>query len=276
MVDTDAARLRQILVNLVSNAVKFTEVGQVRVSVAGEASGRGWSVRITDTGIGMTGEQMARLFTPFSQGDSSTTRRFGGTGVGLAIAQRLAGLLGGVIDAHSTVGRGSTFTLRLPIEAAVVPAPAPAAAATPARRPVHQVLLAEDSADNQQLLRDLLERLGAEVTIAGTGRAAVDSAMDARTRHRPFDLVFMDMQMPEMDGYAATEALRKLGFAMPVVALTAHALDGDRERCLTAGCDDYLTKPVTAAALETALLAHLGPRTAPARPGRGRAESLLG
>jgi signal transduction histidine kinase/ActR/RegA family two-component response regulator len=269
VVETDAVRLRQILVNLVGNAVKFTEGGRVQVSVGAEPSGDAWHVRITDTGIGMTGEQMTRLFTPFSQADASTTRRFGGTGLGLAISQRLAGLLGGAITVQSTAGQGSTFTLRMPIgTTGVVPAAAPPPApAAPPRPAAYHVLLAEDTVDNQVLLRALLEQLGAEVTIADTGRAAVDSAMDAKSRRRPFDIVFMDMQMPELDGYAATEALRRLGFGTPVVALTARAMDGDRERCLAAGCDDYLTKPVTSAVLETALLAHLGPPAA----GRGGA-----
>jgi len=213
---------------------------------------------VLDSGIGMTEEQIARLFQSFSQADSSMTRRFGGTGLGLALSRRLTEMLGGTITVRSTVGRGSAFLItirarRLERNGAfrddvpgrggppVEEAPRSAGEATLAGC---RLLLAEDAPDNQRLLCQLLRKAGALVEIAGNGRLAVDLALAARERAGPFDVVLMDMQMPVLDGYEATMLLRASGYTLPIVALTAHVMAADKERCLEAGCDDYATKPI--------------------------------
>jgi PAS domain S-box-containing protein len=260
---SDPVRLRQILVNLVGNAIKFTEVGGIRV-VAGfwagdEALPGRLYVRVEDTGIGMTEEQIERLFQPFVQADTSTTRRFGGTGLGLTIARRLAQMMGGDIRVESHAGRGSSFTLE--IEVAETPAlelhdprlerkhaSAPVAGGD-ARAPAAdlrglRILLAEDGRDNQRLITLVLERLGAELVPAENGRSACDKALEALRQGTPFDLILMDMQMPELDGWSATALLRSVKYDRPIIALTANAMEGDRERCLAAGCDDFASKPI--------------------------------
>jgi signal transduction histidine kinase/DNA-binding response OmpR family regulator len=260
-VRSDPTRLRQILLNLVGNAIKFTRVGGVAVLVrCDDASGPRplLRIKVTDTGIGLSREQIAVLFLPFSQADTSTVRRFGGTGLGLAICKRLAALLGGVIEIESAPGRGSAFTLTLglaPLAGARMAtrfeAVTPAAPVTPAgQSPLRgAVLLAEDGHDNQILIAAYLRRAGAAVTTVGNGRLAVDEALAAVAEGRPFGAIVMDMQMPELDGYDATRFLREWGYQGPIIALTAHAMTGDRGRCLAAGCDDYLTKPIDRAAL---------------------------
>lgn len=243
---TDPLRLRQILVNLVGNAIKFTSAGSVTIHVATEpdASGNPTVIfRVTDTGIGITPEQLGRIFDPFLQGDSSTARRYGGTGLGLAISRRLARLLGGDIEVSSQPGRGSVFTLRLNVPL-VIGSPAPAAPPAPDTRLRGRILLAEDGPDNQRLFELLLTRAGAEVHTASDGRAAADAALAAWRSGRPFDLILMDMQMPVFDGYAAAALLRREGYPGPILALTAHALPGERAKCLDAGCNDYLSKPI--------------------------------
>ncbi|MDX2114799.1 MAG: ATP-binding protein [Planctomycetota bacterium] len=249
----DAARLKQILINLVGNAVKFTERGGVQVRV--ETVGPEVHFKVRDTGVGMNESQMSGLFEPFTQVDGSMTRRFGGSGLGLAISRRLAELMGGWIAVASEAGKGSEFTLVMPSSAAaagmVHSLEDTAARETDVEswsieddRPVTgRVLLAEDGVDNQRIICFHLRRMGLEVEVVETGRAAVDAVERAEKSGRPFDLVLMDMQMPIMDGYQATRALRRRGSQTPVVALTAHAMVGDRERCITAGCNDYLTKP---------------------------------
>ncbi len=258
-IKSDPTRLRQTLVNLVGNAIKFTTTGRVCVRVAYEpdASPSPQLVyRVEDTGIGLSAEQIARLFKPFSQGDASTTRKYGGTGLGLAICSSLAQLLGGSVDVESVPGRGSTFTLRvgtgplgdLPMISSPREAIADSAHSAPASQAkvklAGRVLLAEDGPDNQVLIATVLRRAGAEVTIAPNGRIAVEEAMAALESGAPFDVILMDMQMPEMDGYAATAKLRVANYAGPIVALTAHAMAADRARCLAGGCDEYLTKPI--------------------------------
>ena len=244
---SDPIRLRQILLNLVGNAVKFTEAGSVTIRLGGDGSAGGVVVSVEDTGPGIAPEDRERIFTPFQQGDGSVTRRHGGTGLGLAIAQRFAVLLGGEISVSSAPGAGSAFTLTLHAEpAADRTGDTPASGSTgavgaPRSLKGRRVLLAEDGPDNRRLIVFFLERAGAETVTAENGRAAVEAVLGAG---RPFDLVLMDMQMPVMDGYAATRALRAAGVRTPVIALTAHAMQGDRERCLAAGCDDYLTKPI--------------------------------
>ena len=253
--------MRQILLNLVGNAIKFTEKGAVTVYVRCErpesASPR-ISFEVADTGVGLTKPQMAKLFAAFTQADSSTTRKFGGTGLGLSIAKHLATLLGGDISVESLVGRGSSFTLNVETgslagvpmlndlrEAGValdaVPAPSSGQGAI---KLTGRILLAEDGHDNQVLVATHLRRAGAQVQIAENGRIAVDLALAADRSGEPFDVILMDMQMPEMDGYTATATLRKDGYRGPIVALTAHAMEGDRAVCIAAGCDDYLTKPI--------------------------------
>jgi CheY-like chemotaxis protein len=254
----DPTRLRQILVNLLGNAVKFTDRGSVRLRVGiGTRDGRQLRLCVTDTGIGMTAEQQAKLFQPFTQMDGSATRRFGGTGLGLMISRKLAQLLGGDIIVRSAPGVGSEFTVVVdPGELAGVPMVRPDVSAEPApARPAHtaaqalmlsarRVLLAEDGVDNQALIQHYLKKAGAEVTAVENGQAAVDAVARSGRDGTAFDVVLMDMQMPVMDGYAAARRLREEGFGGTMIALTAHAMEGDRERCLEAGCDAFVAKPI--------------------------------
>ena len=261
---TDGVRLRQILMNLLGNAIKFTECGEVRLHVFPRTTGETAEIafEVVDSGIGIGSEDLARLFQPFDQADASTTRRFGGTGLGLAISRRLARMLGGDITVESVPGSGSIFCVALP--ATGTSAELGACTLLPgAPRPVEQpqgalpkqplkglrLLLAEDGLDNQKLVTYHLRRAGAEVEVAENGAQAVDAHGRAEADGKPFDLVLMDMQMPVLDGYGATQRLRARGVRTPIVALTAHAMAGDRDRCLAAGCDDFQTKPVRAAEL---------------------------
>jgi signal transduction histidine kinase/ActR/RegA family two-component response regulator len=251
---TDPTRLRQILVNLVGNAVKFTEAGAVRLGLAMDGDLR-LRFEVADTGIGMTPEQISHLFQPFTQADTSMTRRFGGTGLGLTISRRLARLMGGEITVESRIGEGTTFMVvlpALPAEAAARPAPLAATKAAGGGR----VLLAEDAPDNQRLIAFHLRRAGFAVEIVENGRLAVDAAMAAAAGEEPFDVVLMDMQMPVLDGYRATAELRSRGYRGAVIALTAHAMAEDRQRCLDAGCDDFATKPIDREALIQACRRH--------------------
>ncbi|HVJ86398.1 MAG TPA: response regulator, partial [Caulifigura sp.] len=256
---SDPLRVKQLLVNLVSNAVKFTERGQVRVHVSSEMRGANCFVHfaVTDTGCGLRPQQLNKLFQPFTQADNTMTRRYGGTGLGLAISKRLAELLGGELWAESLVGVGSVFRFSIdggPVEGLQMIQElkeSSLSASTIADRNIQlngRILLAEDGLDNQKLLSQILRKAGAEVVIAENGRIAVEAVARAT-----FDVILMDMQMPEMDGYTATRQLRAMGFTMPIMALTAHAMSGDREKCLDAGCTDYLTKPISKAALLAAL-----------------------
>jgi PAS domain S-box-containing protein len=261
-ITTDPTRLRQILLNLVSNAVKFTERGGVHVRVSLEAADergrRLLRIDVTDTGIGMTPEQQAGLFQPFMQADASTTRRFGGSGLGLLITRRLADLLGGEVRLESTLGLGSTFSVTVDagsldgvrmIDRPAAARPLAAAPAAPTEPLACRVLLVEDGPDNQRLIATILRKAGAEVTVAGNGQAGCDLVREATLRGEPYDVVLMDMQMPVLDGYAATAELRRAGYQRPVIALTAHAMQGERERCLAAGCDDFVCKPISRPAL---------------------------
>lgn len=263
MIRTDPTRLRQVLINLVGNAIKFTETGYVRVAtrLMKESGGEpAIQFDVIDTGIGMNTEQMSRLFHAFTQVDNSTTRPYQGTGLGLAISKRLTELMGGRIVVESAPGRGSTFRVTIAtglineFEPEIPPA-ARSGARLPATEailsaatdePLHaRILLAEDGPDNQRLIAFLLQKAGAEVVVAGNGRRAVAKVLEAMHAGAPFDVVLMDMQMPEMDGYAATQMLRREGIDVPIVALTAHAMSGDREKCIAAGCNEYLTKPIS-------------------------------
>ncbi len=269
-VSGDSTRLRQVVTNLLGNALKFTSAGTVtlRAEPAARPNGdrRPWiRVSVQDTGIGMTPEQMAHLFQRFSQADSSTTRRFGGSGLGLVICKHLVELMGGSIHAESEQGRGSTFWFEVPLEAATDRAPSATAAAallgndsSPVGPRPARVLVVEDNAVNCLVVQAMLERLGMTVTLANDGAQAV-----AAIQTHDFDVVLMDCQMPVMDGYEATRRIRSSGHPraqVPIVALTAHALAEDRQRCDAAGMNDYLPKPVTGEALARVLQVHLGPR----------------
>lgn len=257
---SDPIRIRQITDNLVSNAVKFTSTGGVHVRVSssreGVAAGR-VAVRISveDSGVGVKPDELDRLFSPFQQADSSTTRRFGGTGLGLSISRHLARLMGGDVQASSVAGQGSTFTLTMEVDEIALPA---AAAGPKGGRQAYsgRVLVVEDNAINQKVLGKLLERRGLEVEVAGDGREGQDMAERAEA---PYDLILMDMHMPVQDGYTTTRMLKENGHPAPVVALTASAMAEDRRRCLDAGCDDYLSKPVDTVALDRMLTAFLKP-----------------
>jgi PAS domain S-box-containing protein len=267
----DPGRLRQVLVNLVGNALKFTERGRVAVRVGVEAIDREavvLRVSVSDTGIGIPADRLEAIFEPFTQADGAMTRRFGGTGLGLTISTRLVELMGGRLRVESPApadlregadgGPGSvfSFTVRLTIadsrtaEAAprALPAGEPRAYAASGGTRTARILLAEDNPVNQKVAVHMLRRRGFDVTLATTGRAAVDLVARA-----PFDLVLMDVQMPEMDGFAATAAIReaeaRTGGHLLIVAMTAHSMAGDRERCLAAGMDAYLSKPIRAAEL---------------------------
>jgi PAS domain S-box-containing protein len=268
----DPTRLRQVLMNLVANAVKFTSQGGVSLRVArsgdDDADCR-LGFEVADTGVGIDAEQQARLFQPFQQADTSTTRRFGGTGLGLAISQRLVQAMRGSIVVSSRPGEGSTFRFELRFALASAgqqplgasqPGVSPALVELP-RLDGMRVLLAEDGLDNQRLIRSILTRQGAQVEIAENGRVAVDSGFAALRAGAIFDVVLMDMQMPELDGYAATSQLRVGGYDGVIIALTAHAMEGDRKRCLAAGCDDYATKPIQRIALIPLLAAWRGRRS---------------
>ncbi len=271
---TDPLRLRQVLGNLLGNAVKFTEHGEValRVQWLAQSEGRGTlRFAVRDTGIGMDEEQLGRLFRPFCQTPSSTAHRFGGTGLGLAISKRLAVLLGGDIAVQSQPGQGSVFTFWIETQAAgeawlhsleeAPPTEAPLLESKPGGFS-GRVLVAEDGPDNQRLIRALLEREGLEVHLAENGRVACRKVWQAAAEGRPYDLVLMDMQMPELDGHQATRQLREEGWTGPIVALTAEAMDGDRARCLQAGCDDYLSKPIEREAFRAILARWLPVHTA--------------
>jgi len=286
VIESDPTRLRQVLINLCGNAIKFTELGSVEVRVGlvdrlKDAPRLQFSV--ADTGIGIDAAARQRLFKAFEQGDESTTRRFGGTGLGLDISGRLVGMLGGSIAVVSEPGKGSTFSFSIatgPLRTMQLlygvdeeePAPTSRVTMVQPKRVRGRILLAEDGPDNQHLICFLLRRAGAEVVVAADGASARDQALTAERSTTPFDLVLMDMQMPILDGYRATAELRRAGFHKPIVALTANAMAGDRERCLESGCSHFTQKPIDRAALYD-LLAQLlpaGPATsgAPGTPAK--------
>ncbi len=259
---TDPTRLRQILINLIGNAIKFTETGGVRLITHLVDNGGEPLIQfdVVDTGIGMTDEQVAGLFQPFSQADSSTTRRFGGTGLGLTISKRFAELLDGditVVDSGEGVGtrfRATAATgplegvqmIENPMEATTVANEIVEHAARIDQTDLQgcSILLAEDGPDNQRLISHILKKAGANVTVKENGKLGSEAALEALEEGNPFDVILMDIQMPVMDGYQATRLLRRKGYAGPIIALTAHSMDSDREKCIKAGCDDYATKPI--------------------------------
>jgi len=248
-IESDSKRLRQILQNLVGNAIKFTDAGHVTLCVFVERSPQGATtlgITVSDTGIGVPEEDRARIFQPFAQVDSSRSRRVGGIGLGLSIVERVVHGLAGSIQLESTEGAGSSFKVRIPIRGEARQSSPTAGTASPQLERDCRILLAEDSRDNQILITRLLERAGAEVVVVDNGQEAVRALLAGDAQ---FDLVLMDMQMPILDGYSATALIRESGLTVPVIALTAHAAPGERERCLAAGCDDYATKPIRRAEL---------------------------
>jgi PAS domain S-box-containing protein len=257
-ISTDPARLRLALIKLVGNAIKFTERGGVTIEIEMSASDpESIEFRVVDTGPGMASAEVAALFQPFQQGDASSSRRHGGVGLGLVMSKRLATLLGGDLRASCVPARGCTFTLSIATGSLagvrrIEPPKSEPRAALPASTPVRpggRVLLADDGRDNQRLIAAHLAKAGLATEFADDGRIAVDKALAAVASGRPFDLILMDMQMPEVDGYAAASELRARGYTGSIVALTARALAGDREQCLAAGCNDYATKPIEKDAL---------------------------
>ena len=265
---SDPTRLRQILLNLLGNAIKFTENGSVRLILSYDADPPSLAFTVVDTGIGMSPEQLSRMFQPFEQADLSMTRRFGGTGLGLAICKPLAEALGGSLTVESTEGVGSIFMLKLAIETTAdspwIQSLDAASAedklghiAVPERL-AGVVLLAEDGTDNQLFVSTVLSRRGLAVVLAENGQIASERALSAWRSGQPFDLILMDMQMPVLDGYSATTYLRQQGYPGPIIALTAHAMVGERERCLAAGCNDFLTKPITRQHLIEQISPYLG------------------
>lgn len=263
---TDSLRVKQILVNLIGNAIKFTPSGMVMLRIS-DSPGSTMRFDVVDTGVGIATEHQASLFEAFVQEDGSTTRRFGGSGLGLAISQRLARHLGGDIRLQSEPGRGSLFSVEIDagshsaeriagLEEVEVPSAA-RLSGEEASLPPCRILLVEDGKDNQKLIGSHLRRAGAVVTIADNGRVALTTIEQAQ---EPFDIVLMDMQMPELDGYGAASELRKRGFETPIIALTAHAMSDDRQKCIQAGCTDYLTKPIDRIAMIETLTRYLSPQ----------------
>ncbi|HWQ18451.1 MAG TPA: PAS domain S-box protein, partial [Methanotrichaceae archaeon] len=253
---SDPTRLRQILINLLSNAIKFTEKGEVEVSIASLAIEHGKStlhIAVRDTGIGIPQERMDKLFQSFSQVDMSTTRKYGGTGLGLAISKRLIETMGGGIWVESEVGLGSKFHFTLPVGVSLNSLPKPIVAHSQPRSSVQaniRILMAEDNAVNQKVLLKMLGRLGYRADVAADGIEALKML-----ERQKYDLVLMDIQMPEMDGVEATREIRQRWPNGPmIVALTAYALEGDREKCLEAGMDGYIAKPVKMDDLKAALI----------------------
>ena len=263
-ITSDPTRIRQILVNLVGNAIKFTERGGVRIIARYMAKSESYfEIDVVDTGIGIDMEAKDSLFQPFVQADSSTTRRFGGTGLGLTISRRLAEMLGGeLLIAYSELGTGTCFRCRIPayeVQGVTMIDFAPSTkhdimrtdmpCLTPNSLSNVRVLLAEDGPDNQRLILHYLKRAGAEADVAESGQIAVAMAQRASEAGRSYDAILMDMQMPVMDGYLATKALRDLHYNGVIIAVTAHAMMGDREKCIDAGCDYYISKPADRVAL---------------------------
>ena len=251
LIYSDPDRLQQCLVNLINNAIKFTSEGHVYVNVSAEPKDQQPYIRfdVEDSGIGIAAEEQAVIFDSFSQADGSTYRKYGGTGLGLAITKQLVRLLGGQIELSSEQGKGSTFSFVIPAGLALAKTAVPDEQRGMPRTKVDKeelercefsgrVLVAEDVESNQALIKSLLHKLGLDVSVVSDGSEAVQTALG-----QDFELILMDMQMPNMNGYEATKLLRSKGVATPIIALTANAIKGDDRKCIEAGCDDYLGKP---------------------------------
>lgn len=274
LVQSDATRLRQVLLNLAGNAIKFTDTGTVTLRAAYAANEDGGdgtlSLAIVDTGVGMSESECVRVFEPFVQADSSSTRRHDGVGLGLAISNHIVRLLGGRLSVTSSLGKGSTFTVELATRSLTrgyltgrfaVAAPARDSGVTEARPLAGvTVLLAEDSEDNQRLLSMFLRRAGAELDLASDGAQALE-----RARARSYDVILMDLQMPVLDGYGAVRALRASGYGGCIIALTANALVEDRQKSIALGCDDHVAKPISRQRLVDVVHAHVRRERAPTR-----------
>ena len=275
-IQSDPSRVQQVLLNLVGNAIKFTRTGGVRIAVdlIGQDNRRKLQIEVIDTGIGIPPDKLQTVFDPFVQADNTVTREFGGTGLGLTICRRIIASLGGAITVRSEVGTGSVFTVTMDTGPSNTVANRELPSCTvrdhynPSPIPVDRdlsaahILLAEDGPINRKLIGLILENAGAHVTCAENGQAAVDL-----TQKDSYDVILMDMQMPVMDGYAATSRLRALGVSAPIIALTAHAMSGDEEKCRAAGCSAFLTKPIDSDALVIAIskaLRRCEPQTATA------------
>lgn len=257
-IQVDGMRLEQILVNLLSNAVKFTQRGEVALEV--EARGPVLEWRVRDTGVGMTEEQAARVFSPFEQADKSVTRQFGGTGLGLSISASLAGIMGGSLTVTSEVGKGSCFTLSLPFALCEPPEMGHGAAGTTVASDDllkgQRILVVDDVEVNRMIIEDMLVHRGAQVFLAQDGQEAVDMVQTQGAHY--FNVVLMDLQMPVMDGFTATMYLREMAPKLPVIALTAHAFSEERDRCVAAGMVDHVSKPVEEVTLIRAVAALCG------------------
>jgi len=260
-IETDPTRVKQVLINLVENAIKFTEQGSVRIVVRLLPDEELLRIDVVDSGPGIPDETLARLFQPFTQADSSVTRRFGGSGLGLSICRALGRMLGGDVTVETELGKGSTFTVTVatgdlngvelfqPLEG-----PLSARIAYAELRPLScTVLVVDDRRDMRYLAQHMLEEAGARVVLAADGREALEQVEAAEAAGAPFDIIVLDMQMPVLDGYAAATELRQRGFDRPIIALTANAMKQDERRCLESGCDDYLSKPLSRATLVNTL-----------------------
>jgi CheY-like chemotaxis protein/anti-sigma regulatory factor (Ser/Thr protein kinase) len=255
-VASDIKRCRQVLTNVLSNAIKFTEKGKVTITARAIRSDvpdeNLLAFVVTDTGCGIPKEAQSNLFQPFVQADSSTTRKYGGTGLGLALSRRLARALGGdLVLTQSIPDKGSVFTFTMQLRAGEVAACTTEPVSESTDRSTHssrldgvRILLAEDHADNEELITQFVTRAGATVEVAHNGAEAV-----ALANTEPFDVILMDLQMPVMDGYAATKKLRQSGSTVPIIAVTAHAMLEEKRKCLSAGFNDFLTKPLDVATL---------------------------
>lgn len=265
-IKSDPTRIRQILINLIGNAIKFTEVGTIRLEtslleIPGEEPQIQFSV--IDQGIGMSESQLSNLFRPFTQADSSTTRKYGGTGLGLTICKRLANVLGGDISVSSEHNKGSRFSATVrtgnlegveriqELQKRITPENETREENHPQFCLIQEfplkgktVLLAEDGPDNQKLIAFILKKAGAEVTLAENGEVARQAVLKALDAGLLFDVILMDMQMPVLDGYEATRKIREQGYLAPIISLTANAMEGDRDKCINAGCNDHITKPI--------------------------------